>query len=72
MGEYNENLVILSKIYSVAQNTAPVTLSIGYVLENQCKKGIVIHKAPPKVIRELVNSGYMCDMMPDGMHVYAI
>lgn len=69
MDGYDKEFLILNKIYSIARDTAPVKLSIGYVRENQCRKGIVIHEAPPRIIEELVASGYMCDVRTDGVHV---
>lgn len=63
---------ILKLIYEAAQNTAPVTVQIGYTINNVCHNGIVIKEAPPVIIRTLVVHGYTCDMRPDGLHVYKL
>jgi hypothetical protein len=63
---------ILNLIYETAQNTAPVTVQIGYTVDNICHKGIVIKEAPPAIIDKLIEYGYICNLKPDGLHVYKL
>ena len=57
---------LLNLIFDVAQDTAPVTVQIGRVINQSCKKGIVIREAPSRIISELVANGYYCDVEKDG------
>jgi len=66
------NLEILTLIYEAAKGTSPVSLQIGYTLNNTCRQGIVVKEAPPVIVRALVENGYVCDLRPDGLHVYKL
>lgn len=67
----DQNLQLLNLIYETAKDTAPVTVQIGRVVNHVCRPSeIILKEAPPKIINVLVEHGYVCDLTPDGMHVF--
>ncbi len=64
---------LLLMLMKLQENTAPITLSIGYTdSANQVKAGILIQEAPPKVIETLVAEGYICSLTAGGLFVYKL
>ncbi len=53
--------------------TAPIEISIGYVNDqNIVMDGVVIKKAPPRAIKELISRGYDLDVTKEGVRVSKI
>ena len=52
--------------------TAPISLSIGSVVDGQVTQGIILHEAPPKVVEDLVKDGYSCSLSETGLRVYKL
>ena len=68
----DKGLELLKIIYDTAQCTAPVTVQIGYTVNNICREGIMLKEAAPRIINVLIEHGYSCDLTPDGLLVYKI
>lgn len=49
---------LMLKLLEMQELTAPISLSIGSVVDGQVTQGIILHKAPPKVVEDLVKDGY--------------
>lgn len=49
---------LMLKLLEMQELTAPISLSIGNVVDGQVTQGIILHKAPPKVVEDLVKDGY--------------
>lgn len=70
--KYNDNAqTLVLEILKLSEDTAPVTISFGYVLDKQCMNGLVIKDAPGKVIKHIVNSPLVltASVTPEGLHV---
>lgn len=66
--EYKE---LVMTILELSENTSAVELSFGYTDKNDmCRKGIVIKKAAPAILTELIKRGYCADVMSDGVHIH--
>ena len=64
------DLKILQDIFEACHGkTAPVTVQIGYTVDNICREGIVLRNAPPAVIHNLADKGYSLDLREDGLHI---
>ncbi|MBD5497477.1 MAG: hypothetical protein HDR11_06895 [Lachnospiraceae bacterium] len=64
---------LLQILLKLQERTSPIRMSIGYISDgNHVLKGIVLHKAAPAVIEELIKQGYTCDLMEQGMLVYKL
>ena len=64
---------LLLLLMEMQKKTSPIELSIGYVTDsNQVRQGIVLHKAAPMVIETLIEKGYLCDLVGQGMMVYKL
>ena len=51
---------LMLKLLEMQELTAPISLSIGSVVNGQVTQGIILHEAPPKVVEDLVKDGYSC------------
>lgn len=60
---------ILEMLADIQRNSAPIEISIGYVINGTVQRGIVIKSAPPLVTQRLVDAGYLLDIMPQGVRV---
>lgn len=71
-GEKNiEYKDLVMEILELSDSTNSVELSFGYTdSDKMCRKGIVLRKAAPKILTELVQRGYSADVMLDGVHIY--
>ena len=49
---------LMLKLLEMQELTAPISLSIGSVVNGQVTQGIILHEAPPKVVEDLVKDGY--------------
>lgn len=74
MGAYKQtDRELILTLMKMQENTAPITLSIGYTdRENHVRLGVLIHEAPPVVVNELISQGYSCDLTSGGMFVYKL
>ena len=45
---------LMLKLLEMQELTAPISLSIGSVVNGQVTQGIILHEAPPKVVEDLV------------------
>lgn len=67
----NSDVELMEILLNLQERTAPVKLSIGYITsENQVRRGIMLHEAPPLVIDTLKRKGYTLDLRENGMMVY--
>lgn len=44
---------LMLKLLEMQELTAPISLSIGSVVDGQVTQGIILHEAPPKVVEGL-------------------
>lgn len=51
---------LMLKLLEMQELTAPISLSIGSVVNGRVTQGIILHEAPPKVVEDLVKDGYSC------------
>ncbi len=74
MREYkNSDRELLQLLLKMQEETSPIKLSIGYTADsNHVCKGIILHEAAPMVINTLVEEGYTCSLVKQGMHVYKL
>ena len=63
---------LMLKLLEMQELTAPISLSIGGVVDGQATQGIILHKAPPKVVEDLVKDGYSCSLSEAGLRVYKL
>lgn len=72
MGKYKESdRDLLLLLLKMQEETSPIELSIGYVTDsNQVHQGIILREAAPMVINTLIDEGYTCSLVKQGMHVY--
>lgn len=63
---------LMLKLLEMQELTAPISLSIGSVVDDQVTQGIILHKAPPKVVEDLVKDGYSCSLSETGLRVYKL
>lgn len=63
---------LMLKLLEMQELTAPISLSIGNVVDGQVTQGIILHKAPPKVVEDLVKDGYSCSLSETGLRVYKL
>lgn len=65
--EYKE---MVMTILELSDDTSPVELSFGYVSESGiCRKGIILKKAAPRILTELIQRGYSATVTTDGVHI---
>lgn len=69
MMELKGKLELMDKITRWSENTAPVVVSIGYVKDQHCFKGVVIKECPPVIIDRLIQDGYSLSMTNEGLLV---
>lgn len=55
---------LMLKLLEMQELTAPISLSIGSVVDGQVTQGIILHEAPPKVVEDLVKDGYSSGRLP--------
>lgn len=73
MVDMNKQKVMLEAAEIIGKiECSPVKMSFGYVLNNICQTGLVIHECAPVVINKLIEAGFTLDMRQDGLHVYKI
>lgn len=61
---------LVMTILELSDDTNAVEISFGYTDPNgTCRKGIVLKKAAPKILTELIQRGYSADVMSDGVHL---
>lgn len=63
---------LMLKLLEMQELTAPISLSIGSVVDSRVTQGIILHKAPPKVVEDLVKDGYSCSLSETGLRVYKL
>lgn len=63
---------LMLKLLEMQELTAPISLSIGSVVNSQVTQGIILHEAPPKVVEDLVKDGYSCSLSETGLRVYKL
>lgn len=63
---------LMLKLLEMQELTAPISLSIGSVVDGRVAQGIILHKAPPKVVEDLVKDGYSCNLSETGLRVYKL
>lgn len=63
---------LMLKLLEMQELTAPISLSIGSVVDGQVTQGIILHKAPPKVVEDLVKDGYSCSLSETGLRAYKL
>ena len=63
---------LMLKLLEMQELTAPISLSIGSVVNGQVTHGIILHEAPPKVGDDLVKDGYSCSLSETGLRVYKL
>jgi hypothetical protein len=63
---------LMLKLLEMQELTAPISLSIGSVVNGQVTQGIILHEAPPKVVEDLVKDGYSCSLSETGLRVYKL
>lgn len=63
---------LMLKLLEMQELTAPISLSIGSVVDGQVTQGIILRKAPPKVVEDLVKDGYSCSLSETGLRVYKL
>lgn len=71
MKNYNEiHQEILLRIMELSTG-APVVVSIGFVKDQFCHKGLVIKSAPSSVVKAIINDErvFTAHMEPDGLHI---
>ncbi len=73
MTKYNKgHAAILTRLLELASEVNHIDLSIGYVVGGrQCHEGIVVHHAPHRVVKAIINDDavWRCDLQPDGLHL---
>lgn len=73
MEEYKESDVeLMSILLKLQEQTSPIRLSIGCTVGGTVCKGIILHEAAPRVIENLIEKGYTCDLNGFGMRVYKL
>lgn len=63
---------LMLKLLEMQELTAPISLSIGSVVNGQVTQSIILHEAPPKVVEDLVKDGYSCSLSETGLRVYKL
>lgn len=73
MGKYKESdNELLLLLLRMGEETSPIRLSIGTVVNGIVQPGIILHEAAPFVINTLIQRGYKCSLTEDGMRVYKL
>ncbi len=63
---------LLLTLLRMQEETAPISLSIGYVDGERVRQGLILHEAPPAVLEKLIGEGYMCELTQNGVFVYKL
>ena len=73
MEKYKESDVeLMTLLLKLQEETSPIRMNIGYVMDGIVRQGIILHEAAPKVIEALIEHGYTCDLNSYGMRVYKL